>query len=112
MAPLGPTIESAVLRFRSALAARFGPRLREVVLFGSRARGEAHEDSDVDLLVVVDDLGERERREIFDLAYDAGRFDDDYVCVAPLPYSTAQVTALRARERRLMREIARDGVRL
>jgi uncharacterized protein len=27
---------------------------RQIILFGSRARGEAHSDSDIDLLVVVD----------------------------------------------------------
>lgn len=36
-----------------------------VVLFGSRARGDDREDSDVDLLVVVrDPLTARERREL------------------------------------------------
>ena len=32
----------------------YGERLREVVLVGSRARGEGHPESDVDLLVVLD----------------------------------------------------------
>jgi hypothetical protein len=32
----------------------FGDRLRDVVLVGSRARGQAHPESDVDLLVVLD----------------------------------------------------------
>ncbi len=36
------------------LQALYGPRLRHLVLFGSHARGEAHPDSDVDLLVVLD----------------------------------------------------------
>ena len=40
----------------SALAKRFGDRLRLVVLFGSRSRGEARPDSDHDLLVVIDGL--------------------------------------------------------
>ncbi len=33
----------------------YGSRLREVVLFGSRARGDHTEESDLDLLVVLDD---------------------------------------------------------
>ncbi|OGV78597.1 MAG: hypothetical protein A3K19_32120 [Lentisphaerae bacterium RIFOXYB12_FULL_65_16] len=36
------------------LAGVFGPR--QVILFGSHARGDATEDSDVDLLVVMDDV--------------------------------------------------------
>jgi predicted nucleotidyltransferase len=111
-ARLSPTIHAALRTFRASLDARFGARLREVVLFGSRARGEAHEESDVDVLVVVDDLDEHERIEVFDLAYDAGSAGDDYLSIAPLPYSTSQATELRARERRLMREIAQHGVPL
>lgn len=37
----------------------FGERLRAVVLFGSLARGQARENSDVDLLVVADDMPDR-----------------------------------------------------
>jgi predicted nucleotidyltransferase len=36
------------------LRALYGPRLRRVVLFGSWARGDAHPESDIDLLVVLD----------------------------------------------------------
>jgi predicted nucleotidyltransferase len=84
--------------------------LRELVLFGSQARGDAAEESDADVLVVVDDLTEAERREVLDLSWYAGAAGDEYVSIAPLAYSTAQVGDLRARERRLMREIARDGL--
>jgi predicted nucleotidyltransferase len=33
---------------------RLGSRVRKVVLFGSRARGDARDDSDYDVVVVVD----------------------------------------------------------
>ncbi len=39
-----------------AWRAAFGPRLEAVVLFGSRARGDARADSDWDLLVLLRDL--------------------------------------------------------
>ncbi|MBI2169610.1 MAG: nucleotidyltransferase domain-containing protein [Actinobacteria bacterium] len=32
----------------------YGARLRQVILFGSWARGDAHPESDIDLLVVLD----------------------------------------------------------
>ena len=55
-ATLPPAVHAVLTRFRTALDAHFAERLREVVLFGSYARGGAHEDSDVDVLVVIDDL--------------------------------------------------------
>ncbi len=50
---------------RSALAAVYGPRLRHIVLYGSEARGDNRADSDIDLLVLLDqvaDYGEELRR--------------------------------------------------
>ena len=105
-------IAEAVARFRAALRERFGDRLRELVLFGSQARGEATEESDVDLLVVVEGLTEAERREVLDLGWAAGAAGSEYVCLAPLPYSSDQIAELRRRERRLPREIERDGIPL
>lgn len=61
------------------LIAAYGDRLREVVLFGSWVRGEAHEESDVDLLIVLDEVAKRapERDRIvnalFDLEADSKR---------------------------------------
>lgn len=43
-----PRERKALEELRTWLEGRFGPRLREVVLFGSRARGEGNEDSDLD----------------------------------------------------------------
>jgi predicted nucleotidyltransferase len=38
------------------LRALYGRRLRRVLLFGSWARGDAHPESDIDLLVVLDQV--------------------------------------------------------
>jgi predicted nucleotidyltransferase len=46
--------EDSARRFTDLVRERLGRKLRAVVLYGSVARGEAHEDSDVDLLVVTD----------------------------------------------------------
>jgi len=53
-----------------ALKRRFGEDLVSVVLFGSFARGDFHERSDIDLLIVVESLPESkfERSRIFDEA--------------------------------------------
>jgi predicted nucleotidyltransferase len=60
--------EEAARRLREV----YGDRLRKVVLFGSWVRGEAHEESDVDLLVVLDEIENRarERDRLVDVLYD------------------------------------------
>jgi Uncharacterised protein family (UPF0158)/Nucleotidyltransferase domain len=45
----------------SDLKVLYGKRLKNVLLFGSWARGDAHPDSDIDLLVVLDEIEGRAR---------------------------------------------------
>lgn len=49
----------------------YGERLRNVLLFGSWARGDAHPESDIDLLVVLDRVEDvwREHERIDDILY-------------------------------------------
>lgn len=41
--------------FAALLRDRLGPRVKQVILFGSQARGDARDGSDYDVLVVVDE---------------------------------------------------------
>ena len=47
-------IQEATLRLAEALKGLYKDRLKAVILYGSVARGTALEDSDVDILVLVD----------------------------------------------------------
>ncbi len=49
----------AVSRFGTALRAVYGARLERAVLFGSRACGEARDDSDYDVAVFLRGLDDR-----------------------------------------------------
>jgi uncharacterized protein (UPF0332 family) len=53
-----PAVDARLLAHRIGveLADVYGDRLRDVVLVGSRARGQAHPESDVDLLVILDQV--------------------------------------------------------
>jgi predicted nucleotidyltransferase len=107
---LSPEEKAAVATFCEGVRARFGPRLREIVLFGSRARGDAHEDSDIDVCVVVDGLTWQEARDVDAVTADVLERHD--VLVSPLVLSSERMDLLRSRERLIAAEIARDGVAL
>ncbi len=47
-------VRSIVQRVKAFLVERYGSAIKGVILYGSHARGTATEDSDVDLLVVVE----------------------------------------------------------
>jgi len=101
-----PGDDPILQRFRSALAEMYGEQIDRVVLFGSRARGDAHDDSDYDVAVFLKSLPDRprERRRLADLRV---RFLDDtgaFFDTKPFP-----VGAYRD-QTPLMHEIRRDGL--
>jgi predicted nucleotidyltransferase len=64
----------------------YGDRLRTVVLFGSWARGDAHPESDIDLLVVLDEVPSRQRelRRMRDVLWRHSLANDTVVTEIPV----------------------------
>ena len=63
-----------------------------VILFGSRARGTGHEGSDVDLLVVLDECGDKRQAAIGIL-----RLLSDFVAATDVVVTTPEEIARRGR---------------
>ena len=57
--PSRPALDPILRRFRDALAHAYGDRIERVVLYGSRARGDAGLDSDYDVAVFLVDVEDR-----------------------------------------------------
>jgi uncharacterized protein len=87
------------------------PGVEKLILFGSRARGQASQDSDYDVAVVVRDLSDRRRirRILSDLAYDyilSGFF------IRPIPLPADYLEPRERRPTELAEDIIRDGVEI
>ncbi len=62
--------ESEIIRcFRDRVIEAFRDRLDRIVLFGSRSRGDAEEDSDFDFLVLVKRLEAGDKNRVQDIAW-------------------------------------------
>lgn len=92
---------------RSRFQTLYGPELERLVLFGSRARGDAEPDSDFDVLVVL--VNEESIRDNKETA-------NDIICELSLTYDTVVsciFTTLEKLERSGMpfyRNVRREGV--
>lgn len=76
--------ESILGKFHSLLLERI--RVHKIILFGSRARGDAQADSDMDLLVILHDSPTEEIEDyVLDCAWEAGI--DHSVVLVPIVYS-------------------------
>lgn len=101
---------AALTLFKRWLMRKFGKRLQELALFGSRARGEGHEHSDLDVLVVVRGLRTSEGREI---AKKRGDYLTKFcVWISPFAVSDTHMNRLRQRQRLIAYEIQRDALSL
>ena len=105
------TVEGTIDAFVAGVRARFGPRAARIRLFGSYARGEAGEESDVDCLVLLDRVDREDDRAITDLAADL-IWQRDGVVISPMVMSAADFEAWKARERATPLAIEREGIDL
>ena len=95
---------------KSDLERYFGSRLRKAVLFGSKARGDAVPESDIDVAIVINGLDRDSKREIFDHVAD---LEIKYLqAVSLLAFSTEQFDDLLRRERRIALDIEVEGIPL
>ncbi|GAK55850.1 predicted nucleotidyltransferase [Candidatus Vecturithrix granuli] len=65
-------------KLKRLLQQHFPDAIRDVILFGSRAKGTAHDDSDYDVLIVLNnnDYDWKFRDEVTDVVYDMELADD------------------------------------
>jgi len=61
--------DPVILSYKSALESTLGARLKELWLFGSRARGDFHENSDYDMIVVAEGSMKELRATVSDAGY-------------------------------------------
>jgi len=100
--------QSAVHDFAKGVRAGLGANLVELRLFGSRARGEAAPDSDIDVLVVVS--GDRVHAEdrVIDVAFDVNLAYDLYI--SPRVVTAASLRDPVWRTTSFVKSVEREGV--
>lgn len=93
-------------KFRAVLNELYGDRIERVVLYGSRARGDAREDSDYDVAVFLKNLDDRwaEMDKIAVAADDI--LDETGAVIHAMPYRAGSYQERTP----LMHELRREGI--
>ena len=108
MARLSSEDQAWLNAYRAAITARFGHLVSSIIVFGSKARGDATADSDLDLLLVIDEGDWHVKSEIADIAYELSIGTD--VVPSVKVYTRAEWEELRESESPFREEVTREGL--
>ena len=102
------TRDPVLLKFRAAIADVYGARIERIVLYGSRARGDARPDSDYDIAIFLENLTDRwsEVDQLVEVELDV--MDEIGASIHALPFPAGAW----AERTPLMHEIRREGLDL
>ena len=95
-----------VEKFKALVSMRV--KVHEVRVFGSRARGDATEESDLDVLVVVDYLDHSIEKYISDCAWESG-FSENII-IMPIAISMDTLKNSPIRKSSFIKNVYRAGI--
>lgn len=108
---LGRILE-ILTELKKRLLSRYPKRIKSVILFGSRARGENCRHSDTDLLILVRRLDSKTRDRIWDMTWDIDEENDCRFVLSPLVWDETFFKTLLKEERRIAKDIKKEGIRI
>ncbi len=103
-------IQHIAQEYKQALQELYGPQLDKLILFGSHARGDFHEESDIDFAVVLADPSMKASNEIIKssaISFKIGLKHN--VCISPILVSSQ---TLQTSMQGVYRDIRKEGVEI
>jgi predicted nucleotidyltransferase len=107
---LTPNEQAAITEYVARIRGHFRNRVLAAMLFGSKARGDADSESDIDLLVLVDVESSEFRSQLWRIASDVSLEYD--VVLSPRVFGQERWDETRRIRLPLYRAIVADGVPL
>jgi len=99
-----------LVELKEAVQEIVGDRLVKMVLYGSRARGDYNNESDIDIAIIVRGLTRGLKNQILDIVAD---IELKYLTpLSTLVLSEEDFELLKKRERRIALDIEREGIPL
>ena len=108
MLTLEPEEQTWLDEYRTALLEKYADVVRRMVVYGSKARGDAREDSDLDILLLVADEAADQERQLRRIGYDLAAATP----IAPsiMAYTEGEWDTLKELRSAYRASVERDGV--
>jgi len=79
-------------------------------VFGSRAREENNDDSDMDVFIETDQVNREIKNKIQDITWEVGF--DNYMVISPLIFTKDEITNSPLRSSQIVKNILAEGVQV
>ena len=100
----------ALQAFVRLLLTELGEQAQQIILFGSKARGDSAPDSDIDVLILADEENRQVRKTISKISSQIGL--DYNVCLGALLIANRRWRQMSSERFSLCRNVERDGILL
>lgn len=105
---LRPEEAQAVEEFKERLLAALPDQVRDIILFGSKARSDGHPESDIDLLVVLENPTKEQTDTVGDIMFDI--LFDRGVELSAITFSREEAMQQQELGTPLIRNVAEEGI--
>ncbi len=100
--------DALIKELKDVLEEQLGNRVSKMVLFGSRARGDFDDESDIDIAVIVRGLTRELKHQVLDAV---AEIELKYLTpLSVIIFSENDFEHLKRRERRIALDIEREGI--
>lgn len=109
-AVLSKTDYEAVVEFKRKLSSKLGDALIEIKIFGSKVKKQDNLYSDLDIMIILDQVDSQNKDLVFDIAVDINlKFD---VVISPIIYSYPEFTNDLFKETYFYKATQNEGIRI
>lgn len=105
---LTPKEKKVIEIFKKRVKDKFADEIIKILVFGSKARGDAEKDSDIDILVITTSDDWRKGDEIREIGYDLDELIDYRLSIQVIPES--HINYLRSNNFQFIKNIESEGV--
>jgi predicted nucleotidyltransferase len=112
MVSLNSLDKKIIKEYADSIRTNFPGVVNNIILYGSKARGDSHRESDIDMLVVIDSNDKKAKRVISDLSWDVMVHHDFKAYISSIVFFTQEYEQYKQWHSSFLTNVLHEGVKV